>query len=336
MSPGWPVLPAPFDGNVAATMNAPPTIPQAPAGPGSIRVRGLSKAFGENLALAPLDLDIPAGGIVGLIGPNGSGKSTLMRSLIGLIPPDSGQVWIDGRELRRDGRNVRERVTYAPGEMGVYREMRGRDHLNWFLRGRDKQTLERAHELATGFGLPLKRRMGSYSHGMKRQLVFAAAMAPDVPVRILDEITEGLDPSRRTRVTETLRKDAATGTTILLSSHHFGEVDRVCDRILFMKKGEVIADTKASVIHDRAARLLRITWNTEGPGQTLLDALPQSSYDKARIVGSELVLELTAPDPRATLALLDGLTGLAAPAQVQFGSSTLKAIYRDLYGVEGT
>ncbi|MCP5020763.1 MAG: ABC transporter ATP-binding protein [bacterium] len=317
-------------------MNPSRTIPQTPAGPGSIRVRGLSKAFGKNQALAPLDLDIPAGSIVGLIGPNGSGKSTLMRSLIGLIRPDSGGVWVDGRELEGDGCNLRERVTYAPGEMGVYREMRGRDHLNWFLRGRDKQTLKRARELATGFGLPLERRMGSYSHGMKRQLVFAAAMAPDVPVRILDEITEGLDPSRRTLVTDALRKDTETGTTVLLSSHHFGEVDRVCDRILFMKKGEVIADTKASVIHDRAARLLRLTWNMEGPGQALLDALPQSSYDNARIVGSELVLELTSPDPRATLAMLNGLTNLTAPAQVQFGSSTLKAIYRDLYGVEGT
>ena len=317
-------------------MTESPTIPQAPPGPGSIRVRGLSKSFGSNQALAPLDLDIQSGGIVGLIGPNGSGKSTFMRSLIGLIRPDAGSIWIDGLELKGDGRNVRERLTYAPGEMGVYREMRGRDHLDWFLRGRDKATLAHARELATGFGLPLERRMGSYSHGMKRQLVFAAAMAPKVPIRILDEITEGLDPSRRTQVTETLRKDALTGTTILLSSHHFGEVDRVCDRILFMRQGQVIADTKASVIHDRAARLLRLTWNSEGPAQSVLDAIPANIYDKARIAGNELVLELTEPDPRPTLALLESLTDLPAPAQVQFGSSTLKAIYRDLYGVEGT
>ncbi len=313
-----------------------PTLPQAPPGPGSIRVRGLAKTFGQNQALAPMDLDLAGGGIVGLIGPNGSGKSTLMRSLIGLVRPDSGSVWVDGLELAGDGRNVRERLTYAPGEMGVYREMRGQAHLDWFLRGRDKATRQRARELATGFGLPLDRRMGSYSHGMKRQLVFAAAMAPKVPVRILDEITEGLDPSRRTMVTETLRKDAETGTTILLSSHHFGEVDRVCDRILFMKLGHVIADTKASIIHDRAARLLRLSWSTQGPAQTVLDALPQSSYDKARVAGTELVLELTRADPRPTLALLDELPDLPAPGQVQFGASTLKAIYRDLYGVEGT
>ncbi|MFT5200312.1 MAG: ABC-2 type transport system ATP-binding protein [Planctomycetota bacterium] len=317
-------------------MTESPILTQAPPGPGSIRVRGLSKSFGQNQALAPLDLDIRGGGIVGLIGPNGSGKSTLMRSLIGLVRPNSGSIWVDGRELKGDGRNVREVLTYAPGEMGVYREMRGRDHLDWFLRGRDKSTLERAREMATGFGLPLERRMGSYSHGMKRQLVFAAAMAPTVPVRILDEITEGLDPSRRTMVTETLRKDADTGTTILLSSHHFGEVDRVCDRILFMKQGQVIADTKAATIHDRAARLLRLTWPADGPAQAVLDVLPQSSYEKARVSGTELVLELVQADPRPTLAILDGLPDLPAPAQVQFGASTLKAIYRDLYGVEGT
>ncbi len=305
----------------------------APAA-GSIRVRGLSKTFGPTHALWPLDLDIEPGSIVGLIGPNGSGKSTLMRCLVGLSRPDSGSIWMDAKPLKGDGVNIRRRLTYAPGEMGVYREMRGREHLKWYLRGRDGAALTRACDMASGLGLPLDRKLGTYSHGMKRQLIFAAAMAPKVPIRILDEITEGLDPSRRTKVTELLREDSMTGTTILLSSHHFGEVDRVCERILFMQAGKLLEDASAAAIHDRAARLVRIHWADEENSQAFEQALDPALYRNKRRLENELVLELTEADPRSLFQQITNFQ--TAPTQVQFANTTLQDLYRDLYGVEGT
>ena len=156
-------------------------------GPGVIAIDGLTRSFGRTVAVRPLALEIGPGGITGLLGPNGSGKSTLLRMLIGLVRPDSGTCSVDGVRLAGDGTAIRRAVTYVPGETHVYGELSGRAHIDWLLRGREASAHARAVELAEGFGLPLATRVRKYSHGMKRQLFLAAALAPDVRVRILDE-----------------------------------------------------------------------------------------------------------------------------------------------------
>jgi len=166
---------------------------------GRIVARGIARSYGTKIALAPTDLDLEAGSIVGLLGPNGSGKSTLLRCLLGLVPRDSGSARLDGVDLSGDGTAVRRRVAYAPGEIALHAEMRGRDHLDWLTRGRGEKARVRARSIAGDFDLPLERRVRTYSHGMKRQLLLAAALAPNLRVRILDEATEGLDPTRRSQ-----------------------------------------------------------------------------------------------------------------------------------------
>src|SRR5262249_13756093 len=142
---------------------------------GRIVARGLCRRFGSKIALHPIDLDLEPGRIVGLLGPNGSGKSTLLRALLGLVRPDAGEASIDGVALRGDGAAVRRRVAYAPGEISLYTEMRGRDPLAWLLRGRGPAARKLATAIAEEFGLPLEKRVRTYSHGMKRQLLLAAA-----------------------------------------------------------------------------------------------------------------------------------------------------------------
>ncbi|MEZ6004901.1 MAG: ATP-binding cassette domain-containing protein [Planctomycetota bacterium] len=309
-----------------------PSPPTAPAG--GIRTAGLCKRFGAHTALEPLDLTVEPGSVTGLIGPNGSGKSTMMRCLIGLVAPTQGRVWVDGVPLTGDGLAIRRRATYAPGEMGVYREMKGQAHLDWFLRGRDRETRRRARELASELGLPLERKVGMYSHGMKRQLVFAAAMAPDVPVRILDEITEGLDPSKRTQVTDVLARESGRGTTVLLSSHHFGEVDRVCQRVLFMQAGRLLEDTSAAAMRDRAARILRVSYAQPTDAAAIEQRWPAALGPRCSRREHTLVFELPSQDPRAALEFLAAQA--ETPREVRFGAHTLADLYQDLYGVEGT
>src|SRR5690606_36610875 len=154
----------------------------------------------------------------------------------------------------------RRRCTYAPGELALYGELTGRDHLRWFLRGRGRPALGRALGIATDLGLPLERRVRGYSHGMKRQLLFAAALAPDVRVRVLDEASEGLDPTKRGQILDLLAADARRGTAILLSSHHLGEVDRVCDRLVFLNEGRKVGDEDAAEVRERAQRLVRVRY----------------------------------------------------------------------------
>jgi ABC-2 type transport system ATP-binding protein len=303
--------------------------------PATISVRGLSKRFAANVALQPLDLELGPGGIVGLLGPNGSGKSTFLRLLTGLVPRDGGTARVAGAELAGDGTAVRRRASYAPGEIGLYRELTAREHLAWFLRGRDAGALGRALALAGELGLPLERRVRAYSHGMKRQLMFAAALAPDVPVRILDEPTEGLDPSKRGEVIELLRADAGPGRLILLSSHHLGEVDRVCERLVFLDRGAKIADERAADLHARAQRLLRMSFDPAAPLAHLTELAPAWGARNVRIRGERVVFELADADARVFLARAAADPRFPRPAGVEYGQLSLAELYRDLYGVEG-
>jgi lipooligosaccharide transport system ATP-binding protein len=318
----------------------PPTTTAPLPGDRRIRARGIARSFGATKALQPVDLDLGPGGIIGLLGPNGSGKSTLLRVLTGVVPRDAGEAWVDGVALVGDGTAVRKRATYAPGELALYREMRGEDHLAWLLRGRDRGALGRARATANELGLPLRARVRTYSHGMKRQLLFAAALAPDVGVRILDEPTDGLDPSKRGVVLDLLLAEARKGTTILLSSHHLGEVDRACDRLVFLAGGKVIADETATAVTERARRSLRMEFETAAGArsvQTELERVPGARAVRVEAGGNERVrafVELDSDDPRPFLARVCASPGLPQPAAIEYGQLSLVELYRVLYGVE--
>ncbi len=298
-----------------------------------IVARGLTRAFGPRTALHPTDLALGPGGVIGLLGPNGSGKSTLLRMLVGLVRPDAGTAAVDGVELAGDGTAIRERCTYAPGELAVYGELRARDHLAWLLRGRDRGALARAVAIAADLGLPVDARVRTYSHGMKRQMLFAAALAPDVPVRILDEPTEGLDPTKRGTVLDLLAEDARKGTTVLLSSHHLGEVDRACDRLVFLGEGRKIADETADAVARRARKLVRLAYAADADLARIEARL--ASMPDTRVVrdANRFSVHIAEEDPRAFLAALAATEGV--PTSVEYGQLSLQELYRELYGVEG-
>lgn len=302
---------------------------------GSIRARGITRSFHGRVALHPTDLDLGPGGIIGLLGPNGSGKSTLLRILTGLVRPDSGAAIVAGVALEGDGTAIRRRCAYAPGEIALYGEMRADDQLEWFLEGRDPASLARAREIAHELGLPLEKRVRAYSHGMKRQLLLAAALAPDVPLRILDEATEGLDPSKRTAVLDLLRAEARRGTTILLSSHHLGEVERVCDRLVFMNEGRKIADERADEFRSRARRFVRMTFDERADMSLVRDVLARTGGARVHVDGSHVQVEIDRDDPRSFLAEACRAADLPAVRAIVYGEMSLSEVYRDLYGIEG-
>lgn len=302
----------------------------------AIRAHGLTRRFGEKLAVSPFDLEVQRGQVVGLLGPNGSGKSTFLRMLLGLVPPDAGEAEVDGVRLAKDGVAVRKRCTFSPGEMGLYREMKARAHLEWLLRGREAEAVRRADDICERLELPLDQPVRSYSHGMKRQLLFAAAMAPQVAVRVLDEPTEGLDPHKRARIVELVRDEAAAGGTVLLSSHHLGEVEQACDRFVFIGGGKLLADERLEDLQARTSRLLLLAW--EGlEGAELETLLGELCTDLAEVVrvGERCSVLLNEPDPRPLLERLARSERLPQPSFVQYGQLSLGDLYRELYGVEG-
>jgi len=306
------------------------------ASAGAVAIEGLTRSFGPTTAVHPVHVTIGPGGITGLLGPNGSGKSTLLRMLVGLVRPDAGGARVADAVLAGDGAEVRRRVTYLPGEIGVYGELSGLEHLHWLVRGRSRGTLDRAVALAEELGLPLERRVHGYSHGMKRQLLFAAALAPDVPVRILDEPSEGLDPTKRARVLALLRRDAAEhGTTILFSSHHLGEVEEGCDRILFLHRGRLVDEEEARAVREGARRVVQVAWPQGVEHAVVERALGSAGFTEVRIAGRTATMLAPEGDPRAGLReLLEG-AALPPPTSLSFGTLSLQELYRVLYGEEG-
>jgi len=309
--------------------------PRAPGSEHAILTRGVTRAFAHKIALHPFDLQLAAGGITGLLGPNGSGKSTLLRILTGLVRPDAGSARVAGVELSGDGTAIRARASYMPGEIALYTELSGDEHLAWFVRGRERAALPRARELARGFELPLERKVRTYSHGMKRLLMFAAALAPDVPVRILDEPTDGLDPSKRGALLELLRADVARGTTILLSSHHLGEVDLACDRLVFVNAGKKIAEESASSLEQRARRLVRLTFDAGTDMARVERMLGRVLPQKVELDGLRARVTLAHDDPRPLLGGISIMPDFPRPRGIEYGQLSLAELYRDLYGVEG-
>lgn len=303
--------------------------------PGTIVCAGLTRRFGAHVALHPLTVEIGPGGITALLGPNGSGKSTFLRLLLGLVRPDAGTAAIDGVPLAGDGLDVRRRATYLAGEIHVYGELTGEQHLAWCLAGRDARALARGREFARNFELPLERRVRAYSHGMKRQLLLAAALAPEVRVRILDEPTEGLDPTRRAQVLALLREDAARGTTLLVSSHHLGETERFSGRLVFLRRGERLDDAAASELLAHARRSLRVRWE-HTPARATLERLlaPHGpcelslEEDRARIFSPRAT-------PEELLRTLLSAAELGPLRTLSAGEASLADLYRELYGVEG-
>ena len=317
------------------------TLAEPKLGDARIVVRGLTRSFGEHIALQPTQLDIGrvgAGSITGLLGPNGSGKSTLLRMITGLLRPDAGEAFVDGVRLAGDGTAIRICCSYSPGELSLYDEMSGREHLRWLLRGRGRAAHARAQQISESFALPLKKAVRTYSHGMKRQLLFAATMAPQVRVRILDEPTEGLDPSRRADVLEILNADAEKGTTILLSSHHLGEVTRACDQIIFLNQGRILAIEQAADVESRGRMRVQLTYASEAECDAVSRELTESKATDlldVRTMGLHLTAQLATDDPRAFLAHVSAQRDLPVPRTIAYGDISLEELYESLYGVEG-
>lgn len=211
-----------------------------------LELRRLHREFGSTKAVNDVSFEVPRGAVFGYIGPNGAGKTTSMRILATLDLPSYGDAYVDGFSCINDPDRVRRRLGFMPDYFGTYHDVNCAEYLDFFARayglvGRERhQALQRTMAF-TGLDVLAEKPIRGLSKGMKQRLCLGRAMIHDPAVLILDEPANGLDPRARIELREMIRRLAADGKTLLVSSHILTELAEMCDRVAILERGELLA-----------------------------------------------------------------------------------------------
>jgi ABC-2 type transport system ATP-binding protein len=241
----------------------------------AITCDGLGLGFGPREVLRGLDLQVAAGELLGLVGPNGAGKSSLLRTLVGLVPRRRGHVAVLGLDPAHQSLAIRHRACYLPGEAGVYQHLTGAEFLHFAHGCYPRLDRRRDDELRQLFALPLQQKVRGYSAGMKQKLALLATLVPDVELYLLDEPDRALDASVRFQLRDVLRAMQGAGKTIVLSSHHLGELEALADRLEFLLDGTLVAADRLAAARAKLRQRPRIRLSAGAvlpPGATLVHA----------------------------------------------------------------
>ncbi|MAU17282.1 MAG: gliding motility-associated ABC transporter ATP-binding subunit GldA [Muricauda sp.] len=255
----------------------------------SITVQNITKTFGSQKALDNVSFTIDKGEVVGFLGPNGAGKSTMMRVLTTYYKADSGEASVNGFDVLDAAKDVQKSIGYLPEHNPLYLEMYVREYLafNADVYRVDKSKIYDVIE-QTGLSPESHKKIGQLSKGYRQRVGLAAALLHDPEVLILDEPTTGLDPNQLIEIRKLIR-EIGKEKTILLSTHIMKEVEAVCDRVIIINKGRLVADKKLEELREAEEQIIEVEFDYRVEEQ-LLHQLPNVS--KVKNTGG-FVYELT-------------------------------------------
>ena len=216
----------------------------------SIEVTNLTKFYGEQAAVRDISFSVAKGEIVGFLGPNGAGKSTTMKIITGFIPSTSGEVKVCGLPVDVDSLNTRQLIGYLPEHNPLYLDMYVKEYLEFVAKIYKMSSVkDRVSDMIKSVGLEVEqnKKIGALSKGYRQRVGLAQAIIHDPQVLILDEPTSGLDPNQLAEIRE-LIKSIGKHKTVMLSTHIMQEVEAICDRVVIINKGQIVADDKASIL----------------------------------------------------------------------------------------
>ncbi|MDD2562615.1 MAG: gliding motility-associated ABC transporter ATP-binding subunit GldA [Salinivirgaceae bacterium] len=220
----------------------------------SIEVNKITKTFGKQKALDNISFHIKTGEIVGFLGPNGAGKTTMMKILTGIIPQTTGTALINNFNVVEDSMTIRKNIGYLPENNPQYDDMYVREYLTFVggMYGLGKNSKEKVNEIIqqTGLDLEKHKKIGQLSKGYKQRVGLAQALIHNPDVLILDEPTSGLDPNQIIEI-RNLISSAGKNKTVMLSTHIMQEVEAICDRIIIIHKGKIVADDTTQNIKNK-------------------------------------------------------------------------------------
>jgi ABC-2 type transport system ATP-binding protein len=283
--------------------------------------RNLSKDYGGFRALSGLNLTVAAGEIVGLLGPNGSGKSTALRLLLGFLRPSAGEATIAGFNCWGESVEVRKRVAYLPGELRLYETMTGRQLISFLGKLRGEAPGAEVAAYARKLDVDIDKPLMTMSSGMKRKVALITVLAPRVPLIILDEPTNTLDPTMRDELLEQLLQARDRGQAVLFSSHVLQEVEAVCDRVAILRQGELAHCQSMDDLRGSRSVTAQLTGPAPGVGPHG-ESLPPDA-----VAGGRLTLTYHGPLPR----LLNWLAEQPL-SDLKIEPLGLGPIYRQIHG----
>jgi ABC-2 type transport system ATP-binding protein len=221
----------------------------------SVTVKNVTRYFGKQKALDDVSFSIDSGEIVGFLGPNGAGKSTMMKIITGYLPAGKGEVSVCGIPVKEYSLELRKRIGYLPEHNPLYLDMYVREYLNMVggiykisdIKQKTEEIIER-----TGLTLEAHKKIGALSKGYRQRVGLAQALIPDPDVLILDEPTTGLDPNQILEV-RNLITEIGKDKTIMLSTHIMQEVEAICERVIIINKGKIVADESAGDLSSAGA-----------------------------------------------------------------------------------
>jgi ABC-2 type transport system ATP-binding protein len=245
--------------------------------PRMIEVENLRKQFGSTVAVNDVSFRVQQGEVIGLLGPNGSGKTTIMRILTGFFPPTSGTAKVGGLNVETDSLQVRQLIGYLPESVVLYPEIPVTRYLQFCgevkgLSGPRLKSRIEAVIAAVGLGDVRKREIGKLSRGYRQRVGLAQALIAEPALLILDEPTVGLDPNQVIDIRNLIR-DLRGQSTILLSTHILHEVSVVCDRVIIIHRGDIIAEDSAEALNRRVEGVFQTLVRAEGPNEEIAAAL---------------------------------------------------------------
>lgn len=238
----------------------------------SIEVRNLLKIYDEQKAVNGISFRVDRGEIVGFLGPNGAGKSTTMKIITGYLAQTSGEAFVCGINVAEQPLETKKRIGYLPELNALYYDMYVREYLGFVASVHQvkdaKQKIEEVISL-TGLKPESRKKIGQLSKGYKQRVGLAAALIHDPEVLVLDEPTSGLDPNQIIEIREVIRKQGLQ-KTVLFSSHILQEVEAICDRVIIINKGQIVADDKLSSLRNAGNRQQLVSVEFKEPVDGLL------------------------------------------------------------------
>ncbi|HEY1192714.1 gliding motility-associated ABC transporter ATP-binding subunit GldA [Flavobacterium sp.] len=295
----------------------------------SIEVNSISKSYGEQKALNEISFKIEKGEIVGFLGPNGAGKSTLMKILTTYLLADSGSALVNGHDVMTKTKEVQRSIGYLPEHNPLYLDLYVREYLafNADVYNVPKSRIEEVIQL-TGLTPESHKKIGQLSKGYRQRVGLANALLHDPEVLILDEPTTGLDPNQLMEIRNVI-KNAGKNKTVFLSTHIMQEVEAICDRVIIIDKGQIVADNKLDhLVSADKEQVIEVEFDYKVEEQLLAKLENISSYINTHDMTWELTF-ITDKDMRPAIFDFANENGLKT-LQLNQKNKNLEAVFREI------